>query len=407
MSDTLSQAEIDALMNGGATAEPEKPAETKEEPASSEASQVQASEASSEASGLDEQAKSDLIGEVGNISMSQAATTLSSILNHRVSITTPRVTRVRFKDLIDGIKAPKVATTVEFKEGLTGVNLMLLEVHDANVIANLMMGGDGTPENEEFTELELSAVAEAMNQMIGSAATSMATMISTKVDILPPKVNLWDEPGNTKYDFIVDDEVIYKISFSLNVDGLIQSEIMQIFTDQMVDDIAQAMLADKATVVNNREATSQSEESKSQAPTASQAPSQAPSQASSPAPAPKPKPKPTPKPKHQEPVEVQSPEFQNFEPTQPAAESNDNLDLIMDIPLNLSVVLGRSKKTVRDILSFNTGSVIELDKLTDEPLEILLNGKLIATGEVVVINENFGVRITDILSPQQRLDYMR
>lgn len=406
MSDTLSQAEIDALMNGGATAEPEKPAETKEEPVSSEASQVQASEVSAEASGLDEQAKSDLIGEVGNISMSQAATTLSSILNHRVSITTPRVTRVRFKDLIDGIKAPKVATTVEFKEGLTGVNLMLLEVHDANVIANLMMGGDGTPENEEFTELELSAVAEAMNQMIGSAATSMATMISTKVDILPPKVNLWDEPGNTKYDFIVDDEVIYKISFSLNVDGLIQSEIMQIFTDQMVDDIAQAMLADKATVVNNREtATSQSEESKSQAPAASQAPSQAPSQASSPAPAPTPKP--TPKPKHQEPVEVQSPEFQNFEPTQPTAESNDNLDLIMDIPLNLSVVLGRSKKTVRDILSFNTGSVIELDKLTDEPLEILLNGKLIATGEVVVINENFGVRITDILSPQQRLDYMR
>lgn len=406
MSDTLSQAEIDALMNGGATAESEKPAETKEEPVSSKASQVQASEVSTEASGLDEQAKSDLIGEVGNISMSQAATTLSSILNHRVSITTPRVTRIRFKDLIDGIKAPKVATTVEFKEGLTGVNLMLLEVHDANVIANLMMGGDGTPENEEFTELELSAVAEAMNQMIGSAATSMATMISTKVDILPPKVNLWDEPGNTKYDFIVDDEVIYKISFSLNVDGLIQSEIMQIFTDQMVDDIAQAMLADKATVVNNREAaTSQSEESKSQAPAASQAPSQAPSQASSPAPAPTPKP--TPKPKHQEPVEVQSPEFQNFEPTQPAAESNDNLDLIMDIPLNLSVVLGRSKKTVRDILSFNTGSVIELDKLTDEPLEILLNGKLIATGEVVVINENFGVRITDILSPQQRLDYMR
>lgn len=402
MSDTLSQAEIDALMNGGATAEPEKTAETKEEPASSETSQPKEAAPTSEADALDEQAKSDLIGEVGNISMSQAATTLSSILNHRVSITTPRVTRVRFKDLIDGIKAPKVATTVEFKEGLTGVNLMLLEVHDANVIANLMMGGDGTPENEEFTELELSAVAEAMNQMIGSAATSMATMISTKVDILPPKVNLWNEPGNTKYDFIVDDEVIYKISFSLNVDGLIQSEIMQIFTDQMVNDIAQAMLADKATVVDNREtAASQSEESKSQAP----APSQAPSQASSSQPAPAPKPQP--KPKHQEPVEVQSPEFQNFEPTQPAAESNDNLDLIMDIPLNLSVVLGRSKKTVRDILSFNTGSVIELDKLTDEPLEILLNGKLIATGEVVVINENFGVRITDILSPQQRLDYMR
>ena len=161
MSERLSQAEIDALLNQSAPAQPQ---------------------------GLEEQVKVDIIGEVGNISMSQAATTLSSILDLRVSITTPRVSKIKFGEILNDLVAPKVATTVEFKEGLLGSNLMLLEVKDAIVIADLMMGGTGEPTNTQFTELELSAVAEAMNQMIGTASTSMATMMSRKVDILPPIV---------------------------------------------------------------------------------------------------------------------------------------------------------------------------------------------------------------------------
>ncbi|KRL02084.1 flagellar motor switch phosphatase FliY [Liquorilactobacillus capillatus] len=382
MSDGLSQAEIDALMNAnsetdGDSKESQKPAET----------------------GVDEQTKQDIIGEVGNISMSQAATTLSSILARRVSITTPRVTKVKFDDLLAGIEAPKVATTVEFKEGLMGTNLMLLEVKDAIIIADLMMGGDGTPKSDKFTELELSAVAEAMNQMIGSASTSMATMIDRKVDILPPTVKLWEEPANIEYDGIVKDQVIYRISFNLSVEGLIESEIMQIFTEDMVSDITDAMMSDKATVVDDR-----NNGEKEAAP--------APEKPATPQPAPQPAAaaQPTPaqpaaqKAQPQQKVEVSSPDFQQLSEKEVA--EGDNLDLILDVPLNLSVVLGRSEKTVRDILSFNSGSVIELDKLTDEPLEILLNGKPIATGEVVVINENFGVRITNILSPNQRINRM-
>lgn len=369
MSDGLSQAEIDALMNANSGAddaqEDKKPENT----------------------GVDEQTKQDIIGEVGNISMSQAATTLSSILARRVSITTPRVTKVKFDDLLSGIEAPKVATTVEFKEGLMGTNLMLLEVKDAIIIADLMMGGDGTPKSDKFTELELSAVAEAMNQMIGSASTSMATMIDHKVDILPPSVKLWEEPSNVEYDGIVKDQVIYRISFNLSVEGLIESEIMQIFTEDMVSDITDAMMSDKATVVDREDEKAAPEEQNAESTTAETKAEQTQSTV-------QPQPK----------VEVSTPDFQQLSDKEVA--EGDNLDLILDVPLNLSVVLGRSEKTVRNILSFNSGSVIELDKLTDEPLEILLNGKPIATGEVVVINENFGVRITNILTPNQRINRM-
>jgi flagellar motor switch protein FliN/FliY len=402
MSDSLSQEEIDKLMKGNnESVASDKPAEEK----SAEEKQAPTGEEKAPATEIeskyDEQTKQDIIGEVGNISMSQAATTLSSILNHRVTITTPKVSRVYFKDLISDIATPKVAMTVGFKEGLIGTNLMLLQVKDANVIADLMMGGNGEPKSQDFTEVELSAVSEAMNQMIGSSATAMATMINRKVDILPPDVKVWREPDNIHYDNIGGDQKIYKISFSLNVEDLIKSEIMQIFTEDMVEDIADAMMADKATVVKEHD----NDEKKQAAPTAnkvqpqSQQPKIQPDQQTTTAPRPSQL-----APKSKQTVEVSQPEFQQLSGEK--VPQGDNLDLIMDVPLNLSVVLGRAEKSVRDILSFNSGSVVELNRLTDEPLEILLNGKLIATGEVVVINENFGIRITNIVSQRQRIDHM-
>lgn len=361
MSESLTQEEIDAMLHAASTPEPEAQKNTL----------------------FDEQTIKDIIGEVGNISMSQAATTLSSILDRRVTITTPKVKRVIFKEVLEGLVAPKVATSVEFKEGLYGTNLMLLKVKDAIIIADLMMGGDGHTENQTFTELELSAVSEAMNQMIGSASTSMATMIKRKVDILPPVVNVWEEPDSVNYDYLELEEEIYRISFSLTVEGLIESEIMQVFNGPVVDDIVKAMMADEATVVERQLAPEPKPEPKSE-------PKSEPKKVERPEPV-----------QTQPTVEIQQPEFQQLD-TKETLEGN-NLDLILDVPLELSVVLGKTKRSIKDILSMSTGSVIELDKLTDEPLEILLNGKLIAKGEVVVINESFGVRITNILSQKQRI----
>ena len=317
----------------------------------------------------------DIIGEVGNITMSQAATTLSSILNHRVTITTPRVTCLKFQEIIDESKAPKVVTTIEFKQGLIGSNLLMMDINDAIIIADLMMDGDGDATGKEFTELELSAVGEAMNQMIGSSSTAMATMLERTVDILPPDVEVWKDIETVQYDKIKGDTVVCKIAFKMTVDDLIESEIMQIFTLDTVRDIAAIMMSSDAEVLEERQLPAEPEPVQTTPDTS-------------------------------EKVGIQTPEFQELTSTGTLTNAR-NLDLIMDVPLHFSVVLGENQKTIKDILALGAGSVVELDKMTDEPLQIFVNNKLIAEGEVVVINESFGVRITNILSQEQRIKKLK
>jgi flagellar motor switch protein FliN/FliY len=94
-------------------------------------------------------------------------------------------------------------------------------------------------------------------------------------------------------------------------------------------------------------------------------------------------------------------------PANPSGPAHKNIDLILDVPLEISVVLGRTKKSIKDILSLSNGSLVELDKVADEPVEILVNGKRVAFGEVVVVDENFGVRITSIVSNAERIKSLR
>ncbi|MBT2731847.1 flagellar motor switch phosphatase FliY [Carnobacterium sp. ISL-102] len=356
----LTQEEIDAMMSGNASIPEPTPTDT-----------------------LD-QTQIDIIGEIGNISMSQAATTLSAILNRRVTITTPVVSSLKFQEIIDESKTPKVVTTIEFKKGLVGSNLLMMNEKDAIIIADLMMDGDGDAEGKKFTELELSAVGEAMNQMMGSAATAMATMLERIVDIFPPDVEVWENQDNVNYDKISGDTVVCKIAFQMTVDDLIQSEIMQIFTLETVRTISSIVLADEGEVIQDRELPkAKAEEMKAPVEPAASQPTQ----------------------DTEDKIGIQKPEFQELTHAG-SLKTPRNLDLIMDVPLQFSVMLGESKKTIKDILSLGTGSVVELNKMTDEPLEIYVNGKLIAEGEVVVINESFGIRITNILSKEQRIKHL-
>ncbi|AQS54181.1 Flagellar motor switch protein FliN [Jeotgalibaca dankookensis] len=343
--DKLTQEEIDRLMNPSS--------ETMSYHSTDELSQME----------------KDIIGEVGNISMSQAATTLSELLARQVRITTPRVKLTSIEAIIHESKKPKVITSIEFKKGIKGNNTLMLDVNDSGKIANLMMGGDGQNAIDTLTELELSAVGEAMNQMIGSASTAMATMFSRVVDIYPPDVQLLDEETPKESEDDIFSKPVCEISFELEVENVLNSTIMQIFSLDAVRDIVEIMLNDKATVISDEVATPPTQEKPS---------------------------------KKTEKVTVQQPTFQPLE-EKAVKQPPNNLDLIMDVPLEFSVVLGRSKKTIKDILSLGAGSVVELDKMTEEPLSIYVNGKMIAEGEVVVINENFGIRITNILSKENRL----
>lgn len=343
----------------------------------------------------------DALGEIGNISFGSSATALSMLLNQKVEITTPNVSLIERARIAEEFPHPYVAIQVSYTEGFLGTNLLVIKQSDAAIIADLMMGGDGTNSPASMDEIQLSAVQEAMNQMMGSAATSMSTIFSKKVDISPPSLHLLDLSEGEGFEYLPSDDVLVKVSFRLKVGNLIDSNIMQLLPIHFAKELVENLLNPYSTKTETS-ATINTNEPRQTAPSAQTKP--APSSAQQ-----------TQKeaPQHfgtgavQQPVNVQPVAFASFEPAPlPEAESR-NLDMLLDIPLQVTVELGRTKRSVQDILSLSSGSIIELDKLAGEPVDILVNNKLIAKGEVVVIDENFGVRVTSIISQSDRLNKLR
>lgn len=429
MGDMLSQAEIDALLSGVDMSEDE-PA------ASGPAARPMLLTAE----------ERDALGEIGNISMGTSATTLFALLGQKVNITTPVVTETTWEDLVSMFEEPYVAVRVQYTEGLVGANLLVMKEPDVKIITDLMMGGDGYGNvGGELTELHLSAISEAMNQMIGSSATSMSSMFDKRVDISPPESTQVRPDTDLNRIRITQEEAIVKIAFSITVGDLIDSEIMQLIPITFAKEMVRNLLKPK---VETPIAPSQA------VPPPVQQPAPQPMQMQPPAqqqPYPQPQmqqPYPQPYPPQQAwqgdpaaqmpgyppqgaypqypgyppqmgmpapgygyppqqmqqvaPINVQPAQFQSFEPG-PEDFDRKNMSLLMDVPLQVTVELGRTTKRIREILEFGTGSVVELDKLAGEPVDILVNGKNVAKGEVVVIDESFGVRITDILHPSKRL----
>ena len=375
MSDNmLSQEEIDALLNG-----------TSDNSSSTDDEQLLPEEDLNSM-------EVDALGEIGNISFGSSATTLSTLLNQKVDITTPKTAVINRSELYDKFPQPNVAIEVSYTEGFSGANLFVIKQRDAAIIADLMLGGDGNAPAEEFNEIHQSAVQEAMNQMMGAAATSMSTVFSKKIDISPPSLALMDLSAGTGADKLPEDEQLVSVSFDLKIGNLIDSSIMQLLSTDFAKDMVNELLHPAPEEPEAVAAPQQPAPSQPQ-PTIQEAPQQtmqqtAPQQTRSAQPAPN----------------VQQAAFTSFEtPAAPPAEQPRNLDLLMDIPLKVSVELGRTKRTIKEILELSVGSVVELDKLAGEPVDIHVNNKLIAKGEVVVIEENFGVRVTDILSQTDRL----
>lgn len=417
--DMISQEEIDALLNGGgipaADSSDAPPADGGDAPAedagTAEASADGGSDSSS--SQFDDvlsDMEKDALGEIGNISMGSAATTLSVLLGHKVSITTPTVSVATMSIIKEHYPMPYLVVEVGYTIGIDGNNVLAIQAQDAAIIADLMMGGDGTNPDTELSEIHMSAVGESMNQMMGSVATSLSTMFNKKIDISPPKVNLIDLGTEDKISEIVgQDDPIVRTSFRMEVDGLIDSEIMQILPVNVAKEMVEAILGGG----------SEPEPEPAPAPPpppptpAAPPPPAAPAMAAAPPPMPQAAPAMAPPPMMgggyampMQPhmaanVPVQAAQFTplNMEPVQ---VNDANIGLILDVPLQVTVELGRTRKSIKEILELTNGSIVELDKLAGEAVDIQVNGKFLAKGEVVVIDENFGVRITDIATPAER-----
>ncbi len=324
----------------------------------------------------------DAIGEVANISMGTAATTLFSLVNRKVDISTPVVSFATWEDIVAAYERPCVFIRIGYTVGLDGSNVLVLKDRDVKVITDLMMGGDGTNTDGELGELHLSAICEAMNQMMGSAATSLSSMLNKMIDISPPEadvVDLTETVEAAEIDTFLTGQFVM-ISFRMEIGDLVDSQIMQLYPFSFAREMCSSITKNMEMDVNST-ATEQTDVAASQ-PAAAPMPAQP--MMGQPMPA--------------QPVNVQPAQFQAFAPgsISPALQS-ENIDLIMDVPLEVTVELGRTSKSIQEILDFTPGTIIELNKIAGEPIDILVNGKYVAKGEVVVIEENFGVRITDII----------
>lgn len=361
----------------------------------------------------------DAIGEIANISMGTAATTLFSLVNRKVEISTPVVSLATWDDIVEAYERPCVFIRIAYTVGLDGNNLLILKENDVKIITDLMMGGDGKNTDGELGELHLSAICEAMNQMMGSAATSLSSMLNKTIDISPPHADLIDLQENVDEGTI--DEFLknpfVKISFKMEIGDLVNSTIMQLypisFAKEMCASITQNMEQDAAA---NASVTPQPEVKPEPQPTPQPAPQQTmqsqpmmdqgmmgqamqgqpmmgqPVQGQPMMGQPM-----MSQPMMGQPVNVQPAQFQPFMGDLSAAFQKENIDLIMDVPLEVTVELGRTSKSIQEILDFAPGTIIELNKIAGEPIDVLVNGKYVAKGEVVVIEESFGVRITEII----------
>ena len=389
--DMISQEEIDALLSGGGG--DDAPAD--DAAASDDASAAGAAPTGDTITDMER----DALGEIGNISMGGAATTLSVLLGRKVSITTPTVSISNMSQLKEKYPIPFLVVEVGYSIGIEGNNVLCIQAKDAAIIADLMMGNDGTNPDEELSEIHMSAVSESMNQMMGSVATSLSSMFSKKVDITPPVVTLVDLGTEEVVSKLLDKvDPIIQASFRMEVDGLIDSEIMQLLPLDVAREMVDALMNQQPDVDNEEEAIAAAAASPPAAPAA--APASAPAAAAA-APASNGYGAQPMQPHVASNVPVQSAQFTPLS-TVPVQVNDANIGLILDVPLQVNVELGRTKKSIKEILDLTKGSIVELDKLAGETVDIMVNGKYLAKGEVVVIDENFGVRITEIVSPLER-----
>lgn len=422
----------------------------------------------------------DAIGEVANISMGSSATTLYSLVNRKVNITTPIVTLARWNSLLDAYERPCVFIQIKYTQGMDGSNILVLKENDVKIITDLMMGGDGTNTDDDLTELHLSAISEAMNQMMGASATSLSTMLGTTIDISPPEATLMNmmeiKDGEKVAPFLGGTFV--KIEFTMQIGDLVDSTIMQLYPLDFSKTIVETFMGSTETtepvsqpqqmntntsmpntnpmmnaqfsnqsgagmqmqgqfnanvgmqqgmgmqgmnmqpgMMNMQQGMNMQSGMNAMGMDYSQGmnmqgmqganmgysgvgmsgmgmpgmgmpgmgmPSTGYPNMGYPG-------------MNMQNINVAPAQFQTFSNDIAVMQSQENIGLIKDVPLEVTVELGRTSKPISDILDFAPGTIIELNRIAGEPIDVLVNGKFVAKGEVVVIEESFGIRVTEII----------
>lgn len=443
----------------------------------------------------------DAIGEILNISLGASATAVSTMLNARVDITTPVVRVLTKSEFEISNLEPAVGVEITYIAGLSGSNIMLLKKHDVKVIVDMLMGTETPEEDFELNELNISAICEVMNQMMGASATALSEFLSKTVNISTPTSFEIEDVGDFKEKYYHDEDLMVVVGFNLKIADQMASEFINVMPPALAKELVagffpqgdsepeEAPVPEPVSQPASAPASSGgilSQEEIEKLLSGSSAPEpqpqEPPKQESSggilsqeeiemllnggktlepvpaapiptPAPVSVPTPAPTPQPAVSMPEmlsqtagmdnsavqqmmnqmqmqqqminqmqqmilqmqnsQMNAPKKEAPEPktinVKPVPQNNltegpvsyeeqeENRELIMGVPLEVSVEIGRTRKLVKDILEFTKGSLVILDKLAGEQVDLYVNGRCIAKGDVVVVDDNFGIRITEII----------
>jgi flagellar motor switch protein FliN/FliY len=435
------------------------------------------------------EAEQDAIGEIMNITMGSAATAVSNMLNAKVWITTPTVSIEKAKDMIYPELEPSIHVSIKYIQGVSGENVLVLKQDDVQLILNQLMGLPlEVTDDFEFDEMNISAVCEVMNQMMGASATALSELLGITIDISTPQAEVTKEAAEVNPYGIPPDDPVCAVRFKLTIDNVINSEFISVMTIELAKEMAQKMMAAYASGGDDDSADDSSSNLSQDEIQALLNGAGSSGTAAEPAPAPQPAAsssggtlsqdeinalmngsgggqaaaqQPAPQPMGQQPVPemgypqqaqnmqgvppqmgmpqqgmpqmnmqpgampyggyygmppygyppmqpvqkgsavnvqaVQLQSFENYNNKELNADQNDNLKLLMGVPLDVTVEIGSARKKVKEVLDFTQGTIIELERQAGSPVDIIVNGHLIAKGDVVVIDDNFAVRITEII----------
>ena len=374
----------------------------------------------------------DSIGEIMNISLGSSATTVSTLLDQRVNITTPRVTIVTAQEFEFKGLEPAVAVEINYVSGLDGTNVMVLKESDVRIIVGLLLQTEYSEEDFVLDEMSLGAICEVMNQMMGASSTALSQLLNRPINISPPDSFKIENPEQFKKKYFNDDEPIVTIHFNLMIGELTNSEFISIMSLGLAKDLISSFGFGSSSLENTPES---APVQSAPPPAAVPAPAPYPAQPAYAAPAayhPDPQagfvqtaygvpaaaysapPVPMASPMQPTPVirggnmrqpespsyEIQSASYQNFDEQETVltTDQSNNLNMILSVPLEVTVEIGSTKRKIKEILDFTAGTILELDKQAGSQVDIFVNGQRIAKGDVVVVDDYYGVRITEISS---------
>lgn len=349
--------------------------------------------------------KRDAIGELQNMMMGSAATALSNFMNAKVWITTPKVrvdkaSNIKFDEL-----DPSICVKIKYVKGMHGSSVLVLKQSDVQLMVNQLMGMPPVVTDDfVFDEMNISAVCEIMNQMMGASATTLSEILNTPTDISTPKAIVIDSIDDIlKINNIADDQTVCAISFDLTIDDLINSHFVTMLTIDLANEMGDKMLG--SYTIDEEPAPAPEPVKKEETKPKPAKPAEKKRKPSARKPA-------QPAPAEKKVVNSNSSAAQNMKVEEfnmnsfyddddddsfISKEQFRNLKPLLDVPMEVSVRIGTTQRRIEEVSDFTKGTIIELDTMANEPVDIMVNGNLMARGEVVVVDDNFAVRITEIV----------